>query len=756
MCTRSSKILSRCPRIAGVSLLWILLATGSVWGQDVSFIARRDFAAGGNPFSVAVGDFNGDGVPDLAVANFGSNNVSVLLGNGDGSLRAARNFVAGSFPVSVAVGDFNGDGVPDLAVANQGAPPLFLDGGVSLLLGNGDGSFQAVRNFAAGTRPVFVAVGDFNRDGVQDLAVANFGSFPDPGNVSVLLGNGDGSFRAARNFAAGSSPVSVAVGDFDGDEVQDLAVANSGLLPDPGNVSVLLGNGDGSFRAAREFGAGSGPRCVAVGDFNGDGKPDLAVASATPHNFVVSVLLGNGDGTFRAAVNYGAGRDPRSVAVGDFNGDGVQDLAVANQAAPPFFLGGGVLVLLGNGDGTFQAAREFGAGLGPNSVAVGDFNGDGVPDLAVANQGSNNVSVLLGNGDGSFQGAPNFRAGDRPQSVAVGDFNGDGMLDLAVTDVISNNVSVLLGNGDGTFRTAVNYGAGSGPQSVAVNDFNGDGVQDLAVANSNGVSVLLGNGDGSFQAARNFAAGIIPQFVAIGDFNGDGMQDLAVANFFSNNVSVLLGNGDGSFRAALNSDTGTRSRSVAVGDFNGDGVQDLAVAHQGTPPLFLDGGVSVLLGNGDGTFQAAREFGAGSSAESVVVGEFNGDGAQDLAVVAGGGVSVLLGNGDGTFRAAVNYGAGVVPRSVAVGDFIGDAVQDLVVANAGNNVSVLLGNGDGTFRAAVDFGAGSGPVSVAVGDFNGDGKLDLAVANSGPFPDPGNVSVLINNTPRPTGRTAPR
>jgi VCBS repeat protein len=219
----------------GVSLaLLILLLASGVSAQEVSFIEHRDFAVGAFPTSVAVGDFNGDGVQDLAVANFNSNNVSVLLGNGDGSFQAARNFGVGFNPVSVAVGDFNCDGVQDLAVAN------FNSANVSVLLGNGDGSFRAAQNFAVGTLPSSVAVGDFNGDGVQDLAVANSGLEEVSGsaNVSVLLGNGDGSFQGARNFAAGSLPYSVAVGDFNGDGLPDLAVANAYS----NNVSVLINN----------------------------------------------------------------------------------------------------------------------------------------------------------------------------------------------------------------------------------------------------------------------------------------------------------------------------------------------------------------------------------------------------------------------------------------------------------------------------------------------------------------------------------
>src|SRR5262249_8558076 len=201
-------------------------------------------------------------------------------------------------------------------------------------------------------------------------------------NVGVLLGNGDGSFQQAITYAVGSSPRSVAVGDFNGDGNQDLAVANGGTA----NVSVLLGNGDGSFQAAQNFAAGSRPGAVAGGDLHRDGKPALAVANRGSGN--VSVLLGNGDGTFQPAQNFAAGANPISVAVGDFNGDGNPDLAVAGGTGAA----SGVRVLLGNGDGSFQAAQTYAAGILPQSVAVGDFNGDGNPDLAVANQDTNDVS----------------------------------------------------------------------------------------------------------------------------------------------------------------------------------------------------------------------------------------------------------------------------------------------------------------------------------------------------------------------------
>ena len=780
-----------------------------------NFLAAVNFGTGTSPWSVAAGDFNKDGKADLAVTNVNTSDVSVKLGNGDGTFQAAVNYATGSNPESVAIGDFNGDGVADLVVANA------LGDSVSVLLGNGNGSFQAAMNYGAGAFPAFVAVGDFNGDGKADLAVADYHG----GNVSVLLGNGNGTFQMAVNYVLGGYPQSVAVGDFNGDGKADLAVADLSI---PGKVHVLLGNGNGTFQAAVDYVVGANPWSVAVGDFNADGKADLAVANYSSNS--VSVLLGNGNGTFQAAVNYGVGSEPLSVGTGDFDGDGKADLAVVNLS------GNNVSVLLGNGNGTFQGAVNYGAGSLPRSLAVGDFNGDGKSDLAVANFNSNNVSILLGTwvppvsatttgltatpnpttfgqlvtlaatvspsaatgkvtfydgttvlgvgtlasgtatfatsllpagsrslrayygGDAgylastsapvsqmvnaqpanSFLAAVNYGAIDWPSSVAAGDFNGDGRTDLAVasSSFTSNIVSVMLGNGDGTFQAAVNYGAGSRPDSVAVGDFNGDGKADLAVANyySHNVSVLLGNGNGTFQAAVNYGVDSYPTSVAVGDFNGDGKADLAVTSFNSGNVSILLGNGNGTFQAALDFWAGLNPAWVAVGDFNGDGSADLAVANP------TGNNVSVLLGNGNGTFQAAVNYGVGTEPHSVAVGDFNGDGKADLAAAnyRSDSVSVLLGNGNGTFQAAVNYGAGSGPVSVTTGDSNGDGKADLVVAN-GDGVGVLIGDGNGSFQAVVNRGAGVGPCSVAIGDFNRDGRTDLAVANW----ESDNLSILM-------------
>jgi hypothetical protein len=346
--------------------------------QGVSFRPAVEYV-GYSPAFVVVDDFNRDGKWDLAVANDASSSITVWLGNGDGSFHFIDNFLVGGGSTSIAVGDFNGDGWDDLAVAN------YQSWNVSVLLGNGDGTFQAAMNLDTGGYTTFVVAGDFNGDGKLDLAVT-----VSIAKLLVLLGNGDGHFRAAMQFDTEATAYSMSVGDFNGDGALDLAMA-----PRFGeDVLVLLGNGDGTFQAPMSFHGGGYTPCLAIGDFNRDRVLDLAVS----YDEGVSVLLGNGDGTFQAAMNFGAGVTPASVAVGDFNADGVPDLAVANFGYCPEFpceIVGNVSVLLGIGDGRFRAPVNFANRGGNRSVATADFNGDGLPDLAVARTVPVGLSVLI-------------------------------------------------------------------------------------------------------------------------------------------------------------------------------------------------------------------------------------------------------------------------------------------------------------------------------------------------------------------------
>jgi hypothetical protein len=398
--------------------------------------------------------------------------------------------------------------------------------GVAFLLGlpcRGQAAFSCstpsfdVQNFAEGGGPASVVMADFNHDGRADLAVAN----PVSSSISIFLGDGSGGFGAATNFAAGSGPLSVAVGNFNGDTYVNgdpiLDVAVTDFLS--GQVSVLLGDGSGSFGPASSFAVGDQPVFVAAADLRNDGKADLIVldyskpTANAASGGEVSVLLGNGDGTFNAASHFGVGNSPAGFAVGYFNNDAYLDLVVANHS------GGQVSVLLGDGIGRFGTPNSFPAGGDAFFVAVGDFNRDGKEDLAVATTASGAVSVLLGQGDGTFAAPTTFPVGGNNASVvsvAVADFNGDDQADLAVLDNESNTVSVLLGNGDGTFGTGSDFAVENGPGLLVV----GDCVSGKCAVNS------------SVSCSVNADCKV--------DLNGDGTTDIVATNFSANSVSVLL------------------------------------------------------------------------------------------------------------------------------------------------------------------------------------------------------------------------
>jgi hypothetical protein len=632
---------------------------------------------------------------------------------------------------SVALADVNGDGKLDLIATNQCADPSCLSGSVSVLLGNGDGTFQPEVSYGSGgLAATSVAVADVNGDGKPDLLVAN-------------LCSGIGAY-------GGYCPV----GNID---------STTGV------VGVLLGNGDGTFQAAIPYySGGEFAESVAVADFNGDGKPDLVVANNCPSGgedmdgcqygsySVVGVLIGNGDGTFQPAADYDSGGYyTNSVAIADLNGDGKLDIVVGNEVDNYYNMPVGpstVAVLLGSGSGTFQATVAYDSGpFGAEFVAVADVNGDGKPDIVAANSV---VAVLLGNGDGTVQTAVTYVLGSPAGSVAVADVNSDGKPDIVVADTVA---TILPGNGDGTFRTGMSYGSGGGVADfAAVADLNRDGKPDLIVANSEGNSgVLLGSGNGTFQAAVSYdSSGYEPESVVMADVNGDGKLDLLVENNCAvlnctsgtGSVSVLLGNGDGTFLAAVSYGCGYcgdySANSLTVADVNRDGKPDLVVASNCFDSNCQGGGVAVLLGNGDGTFQAAVSYpSGGSSPRSLAIADVNHDGKPDVVVAdSSGTVGVLLGNGDGTFQNAATYNSGGYDTvSVAVADVNGDGKLDLVAANGcadlfcttGTGIlGVLLGNGDGTFQPAVSYGSGGYHTgAVVVADVNGDGKPDLLSSN---------------------------
>jgi hypothetical protein len=706
---------------------------------------------GAVPASVVVGDLDGDGRLDLVTANVRASTASVFLGRGDGTFAARTDFGFGystyvdrwseAGSSALALADINGDGKLDLAAAVDIDDAFNSSGLVSVLLGKGDGTFSDPVDYFAGSSPCSVALGDVNGDGRTDVVAANYGSNAVSAWFGINPSTGMGEMGAWCATADG--PGTVLLGDLDGDGKLDYLTVN--VLA--ASVSVLLGRGDGTCAVRLDSPDGRDPESqswsssAALGDVNADGKLDLVLATSSPST--VTVLLGNGDGSFAAPVDYPTGDGPVLGALRDLNGDGELDLLVAASAA------GTVGVLFGRGDGTFAAKVDYPGVQSVRAAALADLDGDGNLDLAMAGPifaYDGWASVLFGAGSGTFVSRPAYPTGVDLSAVGLADLNRDHKLDLVAVGSQSDGggtASVLFGTGDGSFAARADYAVGEHPSSFALADVSGDGKLDMVTANqeASSVSVLLGAGDGTLVERTDYPTGNRLSSVAVADLNHDGRADIIGVGLgtappkYDYSPNLLLGTGGGKFAAYVDcsADLNGAAGSLAVGDLDGDGQVDLVVTA---------GGVKILRGKGDERFE--QEWPALAPGNSVVLADLNGDGSLDIVATSfeadhtsgdlygQGQVAVSLGKGDGSFATRI-YRTGFGAKSLALGDLDRDGKIDIVTANISsyradvpNTVSVLYGRGDGTFAPGVDFPAAA--VSLAVGDLDGDGRPDLATA----------------------------
>lgn len=617
---------------------------------------------GGN---VTTADFNGDGIPDVALSVPFDLPIRVFLGNGDGTFGPGTDYPGGSFAAALASGDFDSSGTIDLVVSNR-----LDDGEVTLLFGNGDGTFGSpITRPAGGTLPTSLGVADFDQNGHLDILVT-FTSFTD---AAVLLGNGDGSFQAPITIG-GVGTEGHAIADFNQDGKPDVAFGKTRA------VDILLGLGDGTFTVQSSYPFVGAFFPVAL-HLNDDGILDLAVAQ----NAELLLLHGLGDGSFQVPSSMTWSYGTHWLVAADFDSNGWADIAGGVSDA--------LLVFLAEPQGGFELAPQYFSGLDTASLATSDFNGDARPDIAAINTGSDDVSILLGRLGGTFDPPLRFSLPGRPTSVAIGDFNNDGRLDAAVAG--AQAISVLLGNGDGTLQAPASFGGNF--SSVAVSDFNGDGNQDLAVVSfgPGRVETYRGLGNGSFTGPYLFLVSGTPDYVTTGDVNSDGSMDLVVGT--RTRISIGLGNGDGSFQVAIEYGDWSSRSWVTLGDFQNDGVLDLAVTR------FSSTALSIYRGNGDGTFQTPTIYdGAAGPLSSgdvgpPVTGDWNGDGWLD---VAAGSVTLVTNTGGG-FGTPLSYFGQAFPfpnlfwvtdaRGVAA-DFTGDGKTDLAVRGLGSNSVTLFSN----------------------------------------------------------------
>lgn len=592
-------------------------------------------------------DVNGDGKLDIveAYSSGGAiHKISVFLGNGDGTFQAEKSQALPTNPLWMTAGDVTGDGNMDLVIGDDQKNYIVCTGFNS-------GVFNVQTPVSSGTNDYFVGfvLVDINGDSKLDIVNPN----TQGKSWGILLGTGTGTFGPSTNTPTHVFlPSQVFVGDFNGDGKSDVAVLGSG---DAG-VEIFTGQGNGTFNAPGSiYSVGGQPYFFTASDTRGVGKLDILV----PDEVVgINILTGNGDGTFRAGINYNVpfttGQTAgfgQNIAVVDFNGDGKLDVAEAVEASNGSGLQS-ILIYLGNGDGTFQLGTNLSAPLNVDYLAAADVNGDGKMDLIAVGTGNNgvNFSVLLGNGNGTFAAPVTSTHGlSGVFSLAVADVSGDGKPDV-ILESNNGSLAVLLGNGNGTFQaaqvTTLTYGIYG---DVAIGDFNKDGKMDIAVPSSLGyVSILFGNGNGTFLAPVNYnIPSSTPQGVKTADLNGDGNLDLIVADG-NKGIAVLMGTATGVFQLPVSyasspafSASSPNPGTLLVGDIDGDGKTDAIVLN------YNYGTVAIMKGNGDGTFQAPVEYASSESPFNGAALDINADGAVDLILVnnAVPGIGVLMNTG---------------------------------------------------------------------------------------------------------------
>jgi hypothetical protein len=723
------------------------------------FRPKVDYAAGADPYFVAVGDFNGDGRPDLAIPDSLGGEVTVLRGAGEGTFPSAATYPVGTNPTSVAIGDFNGDGFADLAVTNFGSAD------VSVLLGNGTGSFGAEVTYAVPGAPQFVAIGDFNGDGKADLAVANEAGT----NVSILLGNGDGTFQPQESYAVGTTPYGIVVGDFNRDGIADLAVVNS----QSNNISILLGTGSGTFESQVTYAVGHNPQSIALGDFNGDGISDLVIANGNDSS--VSVLLGVGNGTFATEVTYAAGNVPASVAVGDFNGDGVADLAVSNN------FGNTVSVLLGTAEGVFQTQTAYPTGTSPRGLAVGDFEGDGRTSLAVVNFAGSSVSIVAA-APVLPVAATTLTSTLNPSAIGQSVTFTATMTPLSATGTVTfldnglalgpNSGVVNLSSGVATL-TLASLALGTHPITAVyggdANNLGGASHTLSQVVNpvAGTTTVLSSSLDPSSAGQAVTITATVSPSSASGTVTITDMTDsasLGTLTLSGGTASVTLSTltaGEHSLSAVYNGDSGDSPSTSPLFTEMVNALADVTLTSSLTPSVYGNAVLvtaSILPSSAtgkvtfyDGTTVLETEPVVGghavlssdllpaglTSLRAYYAGDANNGASFSAALQQS--VTAVAANG---FTQAVNYASSGAWFLIG-GDFNADGNADLASLDYNDGVvNVRLGAGAGLFQTAVSYGVGTEPTSVAVGDVNGDGIPDLVVTNSGN----NTVSVLLGST----------
>jgi hypothetical protein len=674
----------------------IALLVPSLPAQDdparskVNFFARRDYPGMYTQW-VEAADTNGDGIPDMLALDNGT--MDVLLGNGDGTF--GSSIISTHLPLlalTFAVADLNGDKRVDLVLPGMTVPGY--QNGIAISLGNGDGTFQPETFYAINDSEIkYIALGDFNNDGFIDLVATG------SSGVWLLTGRGDGSFNAAVLAAALSGGGGIAAADLNLDGNLDLAV------PTPGSgFVVLFGSGNGTFQTPLAFSYPSNPYGVAAGVLVKGGSPGIVLTEPSNPNDVY-VYFGNGKGQFigpEIVPLPDPSRFAGDVAIADLNGDGYPDLAT-----------GTVSIAFGTASGKFRAPVNYTINNNAPTfnLALADLKNDGRLDILTDSQDS--VSVLLNAGHGGYEDGLPVKITGGTGCGASADFNGDGLPDLAVNGLSPSGITILLGTGKATSPFTMGETiAGNGIGCLVTGDVNGDGIPDLvAPADGNSVVTYLGKGDGTF-TLKSMTSTPSGGYIALGDFNHDGKLD-----FVTSGNLLARGNGDGTFQTPVpyipNPLSGGFS-NLAVGDINNDGWPDVVLTNTDFPYQNL----YVLLNNQQGGFTSVPTS-FGEDTTQAIITDLNSDGNLDLIISSGGGADVYLGNGTGQFTFQINLGNPAHAGGFnMISDLNGDGIPDIGVL-AADTLAIFFGKGSATYSSAYCIGTGPEPTDLLPVDLHG-------------------------------------